>query len=73
MLIRLEHTDADTVVALPELWVEEASGPLTVAVVDGLIAWAVCEPDSVSLCNDIQHSILRNILGIVTVLIMVVE
>lgn len=73
MLIRLEHTEADTVVVLLEVWVDVVPGPVTVAVLDGGTVLVVCESDGVSCCVINQWFTRDNIPGIVTVSVMVVE
>lgn len=73
LLIRLEHTETDTVVGLPELWVDVLPGPVTASVLDGGTVLVVCESDSVSCCNNTQCFMPDNVPGIVTVSIMVVE
>ena len=52
MLIRLEHTETDTVVVLLDVWVNVVPGLVTVAVLDGEIVSVVC--DGVSRCINSQ-------------------
>jgi hypothetical protein len=73
LLIRLEHTEADTVVVPLDVWVDVVPGPVTVAVLDGGTVWVVCESDDVSCCINNQWFMRDSIPGIVTVSVMVVE